>query len=108
MSRDLSAHLFADFERVPEVYAAPDADQSLFFGHLPDAADLSLPTRVYGIGGGERRNRPGAEHGFEDARRGTALDGRLRRVLRMHWRDVQGRPAGVSFCGIVAVFVSIA
>src|SRR5215472_16110232 len=39
---DSPAHLLTDFERVPEVDAAPDADHALLLAHLLDASELAL------------------------------------------------------------------
>src|SRR5262245_3543542 len=64
---ELAAHLFADFQRIAEMNAAPDAYHPLLFGHLPDAVELTLQPGIGTIGHREYRQRSSAEHRFEDA-----------------------------------------
>src|SRR5262249_302212 len=85
---ELAAHLFADFQRIAEMDAAPDAYHPLLFGHLPNAVELTLQPGICTVGHREYLRRPGAEHRSEDARRDAGHDGRRRGIFGMHRRCV--------------------
>src|SRR6185503_14812709 len=61
-----SAHLFADFQRISEMDAAPDAYHPLLFGHLRHAFELTLQPGICTVGHREYLRRSGAEHRFKD------------------------------------------
>src|SRR5262245_19078131 len=71
-----SAHLFADFQRIAEMDAAPDPYHPLLFRHLRNAVELTLQPGICTVGHREYLRRSGAEHRFEDARRDAGHDGR--------------------------------
>src|SRR5262245_2417648 len=78
---ELAAHLFADFQRIAEMNAAPDAYHPLLFGHLRNAVELTLQPGICTVGHREYLRRPGAEHRSEDARRDAGHAGRRRRII---------------------------
>jgi len=66
----------------------PDAYLFVLFHHLPDAGEARCRPRLLCRCGKDRG--PGAEKRFENARRGTRVDPRLGRILRMHRRALRG------------------
>src|SRR5262245_28895911 len=52
--RNLASNLLADFERIPEMDSAPDANIALFLRQLPDAGKLPLLLRIHEV---SRRHR---------------------------------------------------
>ena len=105
---DLPAHVLADFQRVPEVNAAPDAHVVMLGSHLRERPKLPLQLRIHEIRHRERDRRVGPEHRLHDADRHAGHDGRLRGILRVHRRRVLRRPAGIALGRLVAVLVAVA
>src|SRR5262245_19484411 len=105
---ELAAHLFADFQRIAEMDAAPDAYHPLLFGYLRNTVELTLQPGICTVGHCEHLRRSGAEHRFEDGRRNAGHDGRRRGIFGMHRRRAQRRPAGVSLGGIITVLIPVA
>src|SRR5262245_3296336 len=85
---ELAAHLFADFQRIAEMDAAPDAYHPLLFGHLRDAVELTLQPGIRTVGHREYLQRSGAEYRFEDTKRDAGHDRRRRGIFGMHRRHV--------------------